>query len=178
MKLKSIGYGVYGQGPFQPDFTVCKKEGGTANCPSEYVKEFGALGQVPQQKCSIGYVWRNPKDVGSRYSEIFCDAGSNAVLTDNGDNRPDIVCSNQLNGRRMLLGSNYLEITNPATCAPVPNPASTSTDTSSTTSTSTSTSVSVEDIGSSSNLYYIGGGVLALITLWILMSLVSFKVNQ
>ena len=40
---KSIGYGVYGSGPFQPDFTVCKSEGGTANCPAEYVKEFGDL---------------------------------------------------------------------------------------------------------------------------------------
>lgn len=42
---RSLGYGVYGfgdygQNPFQPNFTVCKFEGGTANCPSEYVKEF------------------------------------------------------------------------------------------------------------------------------------------
>ena len=34
-------YSAYGQSPFQPNFTVCKSEGGTANCPSEYVKEFG-----------------------------------------------------------------------------------------------------------------------------------------
>lgn len=27
-------------GPFDPNFTVCKSEGGQADCPSEYVKEF------------------------------------------------------------------------------------------------------------------------------------------
>jgi len=40
---RSIGFGVYGENPFQPNFVVCKFEGGTANCPKEYVKEFGAL---------------------------------------------------------------------------------------------------------------------------------------
>lgn len=39
-RRKSLGYGAYGQSPFQPNFIVCKSEGGTANCPSEYVKEF------------------------------------------------------------------------------------------------------------------------------------------
>jgi len=34
-------YGLHGfSGPFAPNFTVCKKEGGPTVCPSEYVKEF------------------------------------------------------------------------------------------------------------------------------------------
>lgn len=34
-------FGHYGQ--FKALFPVCKSEGGTANCPSEYVKEFSGL---------------------------------------------------------------------------------------------------------------------------------------
>lgn len=33
-------YSRYGQ--WQPNFKVCKSEGGNFNCPSEYVREFGA----------------------------------------------------------------------------------------------------------------------------------------
>jgi hypothetical protein len=69
---KSIGYGAYGfvpdfsackfengsyncppglgDGIFAPDFTVCKSEGGTADCPSEYVKEFSGLMDLASNK--------------------------------------------------------------------------------------------------------------------------------
>lgn len=49
----SGGFGV--SNPFQPNFTVCKSEGGTANCPAEYVKEFSGLGMgtMPSMKCVL-----------------------------------------------------------------------------------------------------------------------------
>ena len=50
---KSIGYGVYGEDVFAPDFIVCKSEGGTANCPSEYVKEFSGLGDLLSNKAVL-----------------------------------------------------------------------------------------------------------------------------
>lgn len=32
-----------GDNPFVPEFKMCKSEGGTANCPSEYVREFSGI---------------------------------------------------------------------------------------------------------------------------------------
>jgi hypothetical protein len=43
--------------PFGPNFTVCKSEGGSATCPSEYVKEFSGYQRRPGYLGDLSDTW-------------------------------------------------------------------------------------------------------------------------
>lgn len=46
----------FGQSIWQPDFKVCKSEGGTFNCPKEYTKEFSGLNGL-SDTVPLGIFW-------------------------------------------------------------------------------------------------------------------------